>query len=234
MFKMLLVVMLAASSGTALAGEAEVPISGGVTKVTPENKNEEAKETPKPEPAVHEVVAGDTLTKIGEPREVPWKRLWDANTQLADPDVIHVGDKIRIPEADEVIAERALPAPPAAAVQTMTAAAAAAPAPARAFTPSPARIRAYGGASGLLGSIGRALPYGNCVLEPGVNNPGWGTPISWPVTSRTPWIGATALFPYNHAGVVVGIWPNGDVEIRHQNYKGTQTRFSASSMRGFR
>lgn len=88
--------------------------------------------------------------------------------------------------------------------------------------------------SGLIGSMGYARAGGNCVNEPGVNNPGYGNPVNWSATSFTPWIGATALFNYNHVGVVTGIWSNGDVEIRHQNYTGNQTRFSPGQLRGFR
>lgn len=88
--------------------------------------------------------------------------------------------------------------------------------------------------AGLMGGRGYALPYGNCVQEPGVNNPGWGNPIDWPVLSLTPSIGATALWTYNHTGVVVGLWDNGDIEVRHRNYGGGQTRFSPSEFRGFR
>lgn len=87
----------------------------------------------------------------------------------------------------------------------------------------------------LTGSIGYARPGGNCVNEPGVNNPGYGNPIGWPVLSETPTIGATALFIWNHTGVVTGIWSNGDIEVRHQNWwGGDQHRFPRSMFRGFR
>lgn len=86
----------------------------------------------------------------------------------------------------------------------------------------------------LIGSTGYAQAYGNCVNEPGVNNPHSGNPLDWPVLSETPTIGATALFTWNHTGVVVGIWNNGDLEIRHQNYWGGQHRFPRSMFRGFR
>lgn len=95
----------------------------------------------------------------------------------------------------------------------------------------PPAPQSYGG---LVGSIGYANPNGNCVNEPGVNNPGYGNPSSWPATSFSPWIGATALFTYNHVGVVVGIWGNGDLEIRHQNFRGGIHRFPRSQFRGFR
>lgn len=99
------------------------------------------------------------------------------------------------------------------------------------YVPYSAPVAVYGA---LTGQIGYALAFGNCVNEPGVNNPGFGDPISWPVTSFTPLIGATALFGYNHVGVVTGIWSNGDLEIRHQNFGGGQHRFSRSEFRGFR
>jgi hypothetical protein len=86
----------------------------------------------------------------------------------------------------------------------------------------------------LVGETGYALSGGNCVNEPGVNNPGYGNPADWPVISQTPWIGATAVFNYNHVGVVTGIWRNGDIEVRHQNYYGEQHRFAPGEFRGFR
>lgn len=86
----------------------------------------------------------------------------------------------------------------------------------------------------LVGTVGYAIAGGNCVAEPGVNNPGYGNPSDWPVTSQEPTIGATAVFTWNHVGVVTGIWANGDVEVRHQNYYGGQTRFPRSMIRGYR
>lgn len=86
--------------------------------------------------------------------------------------------------------------------------------------------------SGLLGSIGYASPYGNCVNEPGVKRQK-GNPITWVARTGTPYIGATFLFYSNHTGVVTGIWSNGDIEVRHQNYQGGQHRFSRSMFRGF-
>lgn len=104
------------------------------------------------------------------------------------------------------------------------------------YAPAPVQYatQALNSSGGLTGSYGHATPGGNCVQEPGVNNPGWGNPIAWPITSTAPWIGATALFTYNHVGVVVGIWSNGDLEIAHQNFTGGTTRFSVNNFRGFR
>ena len=102
-----------------------------------------------------------------------------------------------------------------------------APTPTPAATPAPVVPE-------LVGGIGYSRSGGNCVNEPGVNNPGYGNPIGWPVLSAEPTVGATALFTWNHTGVVTGIWANGDVEVRHQNYWGGQHRFPRSMFRGFR
>lgn len=69
------------------------------------------KETPKPttpvaevkppQPVVYTVVDGDNLSKIGTAYNVEWQRLWAKNTQLTNPDIIHVGDLITIPEPSE-------------------------------------------------------------------------------------------------------------------------------------
>lgn len=65
------------------------------------------------QPVIVTVVKGDTLGKIAATHQTTWKRLFDANTSIADPNVINPNDQIRIPFADEVIAERPLPAAPA-------------------------------------------------------------------------------------------------------------------------
>lgn len=65
-------------------------------------------EIPKPQPVVYTVVEGDNLTKIGTQYNVEWQRLWAKNTQLTNPDIIHIGDQITIPEPSEVL-EREIP-----------------------------------------------------------------------------------------------------------------------------
>jgi hypothetical protein len=86
----------------------------------------------------------------------------------------------------------------------------------------------------LNGSVGYSSAWGNCVNEPGVNNPGWGNPINWPTTSGSPWIGASALFYTNHVAVVTGLWSNGDIEVRQQNSPGMPHRLPRAMIRGYR
>jgi surface antigen len=66
-------------------------------------------EPTKPQPVIYIVVSGDNLSKIGTAYNVEWQRLWAKNTQLTNPDLIHVGDQITIPEPSETLA-RELPA----------------------------------------------------------------------------------------------------------------------------
>lgn len=88
--------------------------------------------------------------------------------------------------------------------------------------------------NGLVGSLGYALP-GNCVNEIPFSIRPPGSPFQWVATTQAPYIGAVALFNWNHTGRVVGIWGNGDLEIAHQGWWGPpQTRFSRSIFRGFR
>lgn len=57
------------------------------------------------------VVAGDTLDGIAKAHKTTYVRLFNANTSLIDPNIIDVGQVLRIPGANEKLAERALPAP---------------------------------------------------------------------------------------------------------------------------
>ncbi|HEY1112173.1 MAG TPA: LysM domain-containing protein [Chitinophagaceae bacterium] len=47
---------------------------------------------------LYEVQKGDTLSGIGQRFGIPWKEIYEANRdQVKDPDMIHVGWKLRIP-----------------------------------------------------------------------------------------------------------------------------------------
>ncbi len=101
-----------------------------------EDPSEPVEETAQPTEVVVEVQKGDSLSKIATEHDTTWKRLFDANESIANPNVINPGDKIRIPAADEVLAERAVPVAQPVAVKTASKAKAAtgpntgAPAPA--------------------------------------------------------------------------------------------------------
>ncbi len=87
-----------------------------------------------PLPATNVTVqAGDNLTKIGEANSTSYVRIYNANTNITDPDLILVGQQLRIPGSDEQLAERPLPAKVQAAI-------AAAPQP-KATAPKPVAKR---------------------------------------------------------------------------------------------
>ena len=52
---------------------------------------------------------GDTLDAIATQNGTTYVRIFDANPDIQDPNVINPGDKVRIPDADEQLPDRALP-----------------------------------------------------------------------------------------------------------------------------
>ncbi len=64
------------------------------------------KATKKPKQVTVTVQTGDTLTSIADAHSTTYVRLFNANQNLANPDIINVGDKIRIPASDEQLPDR--------------------------------------------------------------------------------------------------------------------------------
>ncbi len=62
-----------------------------------------------PEPKKHTVVAGENLTKIAEANGISWLRLWNKNTELTNPDLIHPDQVILIPLDSEALQDRPVP-----------------------------------------------------------------------------------------------------------------------------
>lgn len=75
----------------------------------PENK---AKRNDNPEikPIIHTITEGDNLSLIAEKYETTWRRLFDKNTKLENPDVLNIGDKLIVPFENEDLKQRDLPA----------------------------------------------------------------------------------------------------------------------------
>jgi LysM repeat protein len=102
------------------------PISNGIaSKMSVQEKKSEITVVPAPvvipvpEPVTVEVASGDTLIKIAEDHQTTYQRLFDANTQIVNPNLINPGDKVKIPLPDESVAARELPQAPAVAAQTV-------------------------------------------------------------------------------------------------------------------
>lgn len=102
---------------------------GGSTASAATNTNQAM--ASKPAPVTVTVQPGESLSKIAQANNTTYIRLFNANTNIADPDLIHPGDQIRIPAADEQLAERPLPGK----VQPVVAAPAPAPRPTAAVAP---------------------------------------------------------------------------------------------------
>lgn len=71
----------------------------------------QSKEAPKP--VMVTVQPGDSLDKIATANGTTYPRLYDANTQISQPDLIYPNQQLRIPAADETLTPRPLPQPPA-------------------------------------------------------------------------------------------------------------------------
>jgi peptidoglycan DL-endopeptidase CwlO len=78
------------------------------------------------EPVKYTVAERDSLSTIAKQHDTTWKRLFDKNEAVKNPDIIAVGDELVIPRPDEKLKERPLPQPapepvaPAAQQQTRT------------------------------------------------------------------------------------------------------------------
>lgn len=71
---------------------------------TPKGKSDEAKPTEQPVYVV--IAAGDSLASIAEKYNTTWTRIFDANESLSNPNTIDIGQKLRIPSAEEVLPDR--------------------------------------------------------------------------------------------------------------------------------
>ncbi len=74
---------------------------------------------------VVKVQAGDSLSAIADAYHTTYVRIYDDNSFIKDPDLIHPGDEVKIPASDEKLPNRPLP----------QAAVAAQPVPQAAYTP---------------------------------------------------------------------------------------------------
>lgn len=63
----------------------------------------------KPKEVTVAVRSGDTLTKLAHDKNVTIQRLYDANKNINNPDLIFPGQKFRIPDASEKLKHRKMP-----------------------------------------------------------------------------------------------------------------------------
>lgn len=162
-------------------------------------------EVKQPEPIKVTVVAGDTLTSIATTHQTTVQRLWAANTQLTDPNVLEVGQELIAPLNTDVLPERAMPVTiPVASGQT-----------------SAPSGRSY--VSGNTYSPGQCTAFVKDQL--GWVQNGWGNASDWKyrsghTVSATPAVGTVAWAKgYGHVAIVTAVG-SGTVTVVEQNYKG--------------
>lgn len=111
----LAVAFIAALSGTAHADS------------TNTNSNKPAPKAP----VYVQVQPGDNLSAIASAHQTTYMRLFDANTQIQDPDLIFPSEQIRVPDPSEQLTDRPVPANAPADATASSAAPVAAPATAQ-------------------------------------------------------------------------------------------------------
>lgn len=73
-------------------------------EATNQNQNQQTEQ--EPQPVIVEVQKGDSLSKIANSHQTTYSRVFDANTQIKDPNIIYPGDKLRIPDTNEQLTSR--------------------------------------------------------------------------------------------------------------------------------
>ncbi len=111
--------MKLATFATGLAIAAFVLIAGGSSAHAQiQGQNQQTKPAEQPKTAV--VAPGDTLIAIANSNQTTYQRLFFANTEVSDPDLIFPGQNLRVPEDSEQLAEREIPADFVAAAASQT------------------------------------------------------------------------------------------------------------------
>jgi len=171
-----------------------------------------------PKPVEHIVQPGESLSTIGARYQITWKRLYDKNTAVANPDVINVNERLVIPTAEEVLPERDVPvAIPAAAPQSTYVTAAVAKPKAATYT--------AGSSAGNTYSRGYCTWYAKNRRPDLPNN--LGNAITWTsraaaqglATGTTPRVGAIGQSG-NHVVFVESVNGDGTITVSEMNWKG--------------
>lgn len=88
----------------ALSACISLVLFGGSTANAQEKETTETKATETE--IIVTVEAGDTLTSIAEKHGVTYVELFNANEAIANPDMIDIGDKVRVPKKEETLPDR--------------------------------------------------------------------------------------------------------------------------------
>jgi LysM repeat protein len=90
-----------------MAAATVLSVSGSSSANVQQNQTSQ---TSQPKNVTVTVNDGDTLTGIASEHQTTYVRVFDANESIQDPDIIFPGDNLRIPNADEQLPDRPIPA----------------------------------------------------------------------------------------------------------------------------
>ncbi len=168
----------------------------------------------------HTIEKSENLSTIAKKYKTTWKRIFDKNTNIENPDVINPGEEIIIPNQDEQLTERSLPAPIPALIPRQTTT--------KGITTPPTqntRTTSRGSSSGNLYVAGYCTWYVKNMRPDLPNN--LGNAYSWysraaaqgMAVGSTPRAGAVGQRG-NHVVYVQSVNTDGTVTISEMNHKG--------------
>lgn len=171
------------------------------------------------QPIVHVVQSGESLSTIAAQHGTTWKRLFDKNTEIADPNILAISASITIPKTDEQLTERPLPV----AIEPVV--------PVQMARSTGATARSTAPRYQVGSSAGNTYAPGYCTWYAKSRRPDlpnrMGNAISWVssaatagfATGSTPRVGAIGQ-QGNHVVYVESVNGDGTVTVSEMNYKG--------------
>jgi LysM repeat protein len=99
--------MRLAPFATGLVAAAVFAVAGSQSAYA-QSQNNHNKQNSQPQTVV--VNPGDTLDGIATAHQTNYVRMFDANTSIQDPDLIYPGDSLRVPDPNEQLPDREIPA----------------------------------------------------------------------------------------------------------------------------
>jgi len=188
-------------------------------KISETIKEKEIEEKVAPVELKHTVAESESLSDIAKLHNVSWKKIYDKNIAIENPDVINPGDELVIPTAEEVVEARELPVvePPVIASSLKSGT------NATSTQTAPARV-SRGSVSGNLYAPGNCTWYAKSMRPDMPNN--LGNARTWVsraasqgmATGSAPRVGAIAQ-RNNHVAYVTGINSGGTINISDMNYR---------------
>jgi surface antigen len=179
--------------------------------------------TDQPQVKKHTVAEAESLSDIAKLHDIEWKKIYDKNTSIDNPDVIVPGAVLTIPTDDEVVEPRELPVVPKPAPVTTTRRSTVSSTNAVKTTSAPRQV-VRGSSSGNLYAPGNCTWHAKSMRPDMPNN--LGNARTWVAraaaqgmaTGTTPRVGAIAQ-RNNHVAYVTGVNGDGTINISDMNYR---------------